>query len=296
MYTRRTKRRKYLPQPSNEPTVLGAAVATAVHSRTEDLLHLIVEYPVCEAKDLPGMAELMLRMLGEIHIQEEPTERQSQIIERASEELRKSQRQFRAAMTWLCSPKQLGSAAQTGLKLLASGKWEPGRYPHIDKESENFVGYFEIHGLRHFHIRLSLQDGRLVPFPRIAHLVDLFCACILDRCFGRAESEMPIKICPTCRMLFLSERKRFCSKDCQWRHYWTPDRRADDKWVKDLEKFSRTCKRQYGRSIEDLRKRLTLRTVKKRLESIRKRAKKENWAGWPTIVRRLQAVEQLTYK
>ena len=97
-------------------------------------------------------------------------------------------------MTWLCSPKPLDPEVQTDLKSLASGKWEPGRYPQIGKQNERFVRYFETHGLRHFHIRLSLQDDRLIPQPRVAHLVDLFCACILDRCLGQKASEMPFKI------------------------------------------------------------------------------------------------------
>jgi len=133
----------------------------------------------------------------------------------------------------------------------------------------------------------------LLPVPRIVHLVDVFCACILDRCLGRKVREMPVKICPRCRNLFLSERKRFCSEKCQWKSYWTPERRSDDKWVKDLEKFSERCGPKYGRSIEDLQKRLALPKVIQRLESIRKKIEKKDWAGWPTIELRIDAIEKL---
>ena len=296
MYTPRQRPRKNLKQ-SGETTVLGHAVAAAVHDRTEDLLRLTIEYFRWDGTTgISDLAELLLRTLGEIHIQGEPTDEQSEIIDRASKELQKSHRQFRAAMTWLCTPKDSNSAASPSPKLLASGKVRPGRYPLIDKETENFVRYFEAHGLRHFKSSLSLQEGRLLPFPRIVHLVDVFCACILDRCLGRKASEMPVKICPRCRNLFLSERKRYCSKECQWKHHWTPERRADDKWVKDLVKFSELCKRKYGRSIEDLQKKLALPKTIQRLESIKKKVAKEDWAGWVKIAQRIETIEKLAAK
>ncbi len=260
MYTRRGRPRKYLTQPSEEPTLLGNAVAAAVHGRTNDLLQLTIEYFRCDrTKVFLDLAQLLLEALGEINIQGEPTDQQNEIIDWASKELQKS-------------------------------------YPLIDKKSENFIRYFEVHGLRHFRSRLSLQNGRLLPHPRIVHLVDVFCACVLDRCLGRKVSEMPFKICPRCRKLFLSERRQFCSKDCQWRSYWTPERRSDDKWVKDLEKFSEHCKPKYGRSIVDLQQRLALPKVIQRLDSIKKKIEKKDWAGWPTIAQRIDAVEKLAAK
>lgn len=268
-----------------------------MHGRTEDLLQLTIEYFCCDGtKDISDLAELLLRALGEIHIQGEPTDQQNEIIDRASKELQKNHRQFRAAVTWLCSPKYSDPVASPSLKLLASGKVKPGRYPLVDKKSENFIRYFEGHGLRHFRSRLSLQDGRLLPLPRIVHLVDVFCACMLDRCLGLKVSEMPIKICPRCRKLFLSERRQFCSKDCQWKHYWTPERRSDDKWIKDLEKFSERCKPKYGRSVADLRKKLALPKVTQRLKSVKGKIEKEDWAGWAKIAQRIEAIEKLAAK
>src|SRR6266853_2364980 len=297
MYTGRVVRRKKLLRRSEESTLLGNAVAAAVHGRTEYLLQLTIQYFRCDGTDgISHMAELLLRALGEIHIQGEPTQQQNEMIDLASKELQKSHRQFRAAMTWLCSPKVSAPAASPSMKLLASGKVMPGRYPLIDKKSENFVKYFEVHGVRHFRSSLSLQEGRLLPLPRIVHLVDVFCACILDRCLGRKPSEMPVKLCPRCRKLFPSKRREFCSTDCQWKSYWTPARRADDKWAKDLEKFSEHCTPKYGRSIGDLQKRLALPKVTQRLESIKKKIEKEDWAGWARIAQRIEAIERLAVK
>jgi hypothetical protein len=296
MYTPRVRPRKNLKR-SGQPTLLGNAVAAAVHGRTEDLLRLTIEYFRSDGtKGISDLAELLLRTLGEIHIQGESTDQQNEIIDRASKELHRSHRKFRAAMTWLCSPKDSCSAAPPSLTLLASGKVKPGRYPLIDKESENFVRYFEAHGLRHFKSELSLQDGRLLPIPQFVHLVDVFCACILDRCLGRKGSEMPVKICPRCRTLFVSERRQFCSKNCQWKHYWIPERRSDDKWVKDLEKFSERCEAKYGRSIVDLQKRLAMLKVVQRLVSIKKKIEREDWAGWARIAQRIEAIEKLAAK
>jgi hypothetical protein len=295
MYTPRLRPPRNL-KLSGETTLLGNAVAAAVHDQTEDLLRITIEYFRWDGtKGISELAELLLRALGEIHVQGEPTDRQNEMIDRATAELQRSHRQFRAAMTWLCSRKDSDSAVSPSLKLLASGKVRPGRYPLVDKKSETFIRYFEVHGLKHFKSELSLQNGRLLPVPRIVHLVDVFCACMLDLCLRRKVSEMPVKICPRCRNLFLSERKQFCSKDCQWKHHWTPERRADDKWVKDLEKFSERCKPQYeyGLSILDLQKRLALPKTIHRLESIRKKVAKGDWKGWAKIGQRIKAIEKL---
>ena len=297
MYTRRVRRKKKLPKPSQGSTLLGSAVAAAVHGQTEYLLRLTIQYFRCDGtNDMFGLAELLLRALGEIQIQGDPTDWQVEIIDRASNELQKSHRQFRAAMTWLCSQKDSRPAASPSMKLLASGKVRWGRYPLIDKKSENYVRYFEAHGIRHFRSSLSLQEGRLLPRPRIVHLVDVFCACILDRCLGRKVSEMPVKICPRCHQLFLSKRRDFCSKDCQWKSYWTPARRADDKWIKDLEKFSERCRPKYGRSVADLRKKLALPKVRQRLESIKKNIANEDWTGWARIAQRITVIEDVAAK
>jgi hypothetical protein len=275
-------------------TVLGSAIGAVLHGLSEgDFLELILAYANCDESAIPpGFTELLLRVLGEVYIRDERTDEQKKEIRRAEQELRRSHRNFRSALVWLCSAKDSAATAFSSQKLFQSGKLEWGRYPLIDKTSENFVRYFETH-LRHFKIHLSLQEGRLLASPRICHLVDLFCACLLDRCVGRTWSEMPIKLCPTCGKLFLSERKQYCSNECQWKHYWTPERRADDKWVKDLERLARNCKPKYGRSIEDLRKKLASPKTAKRLVLIKKKAEKEIWGGWPKIVKKIDAIEKL---
>lgn len=294
MYTRRAGPKKISLLPTEEPTLLGSAIAAAVRGRTEYLQELMVEYfRADESQNITHLAELLLRTLGEIHLEEEPTDKQNLIIERAAEDLRKSHDKFRAAVTWLCSPKHLGPARRTSLRLLASGKWQPGRYPSIDEPSEKHIKYLEAHGLRHFRIHLSLQEGRLVPAPRIEHLIDLFCAYLLDRCLDRKVSEMPIKICPKCGKMFLSQRKQFCSGQCQWKSYWTAQRRADDKWVKDLKNFAERCKPRYGRSISDLRERLERPKVVQRLKSIKRRGTAEDWRGWTRILERIKSIEGL---
>jgi hypothetical protein len=291
------RQRKNLPRPSEDSSLLGNAVAAAVHGRTAYLLQLTIEYFRCDGtQDIYDLAKLLLRTMGEIHGNGEPTDQENQIIQKASKELQKSHRQFRAAMTWLCSPKHSDHTAPPSLKLLASGRVEWGRYPLIDKKSENFIRFFEGHGVRHFRSRLSLQDGRLLPEPQIVHLIDIFCACILDRCLGRTVSEMPVKICPRCQKLFVSVRRGFCSKECQWKHYWTRERRADDKWVKDLQWFADKCQPEYGRSIRDLQKKLALPKLKQRLKSIKEKIEKEDWAGWAKVARRIDEIEKLATK
>jgi hypothetical protein len=289
---------KKLGDLTERPSILGTAVTAALHGLSEEgLLQLIVAYANWNGTDkTPGLSELLLRGLGEIHIQGEPTDQQSGVIQRASEELQKSQPKFRAGITWLCSSKNSKAAASPSLKQLESGSVEWGRYPLIDKTSEDFIRYFENHGLNHFKSRLSLQEGRLLLVPRCVHLVDLFCACILDRCLGRRSSEMPIKICLRCGIFFSNRRGVFCSKNCQWKHYWTPERRADDKWIRDLETFSKACIPKYGRSVADLRKRLALPRVNQRLESIKNKIEKKDWAGWTLISQRIEAIEELAAK
>jgi hypothetical protein len=297
MYTH-PKLGKKVRNLTETPTVLGAAVAATLRGIGENgLLELIVVYANWTGTDdMLGQAELLLSALGEININGEPTDQQNEIIERASRELQESHRKFRSAMTWLCSSKDSNAARSPSLKVLESGRVEWGRYPLIDKINEDFLRYFEKHGLNHFRSRLSLQEGRLLLVPRLVHFIDLYCACILNSCLGRKSSEMPIKICPRCRKFFASQRRGFCSKECQWTNYWTPERRSDDKWLKDLEKFSEHCKRRYGRTIEDLQKKLALPKTIQRLESIKKKIGKKDWSGWAKIAQRIKAIEDVAAK
>ena len=94
MYTPRLRSRKNLKR-SSQPTLLGNAVAAAVRGRTEDLLQLTIEYFRCDGtKGISDLAELLLRALGEIHIQGEPTDQQNEKIDRASKELQRATASF----------------------------------------------------------------------------------------------------------------------------------------------------------------------------------------------------------
>jgi len=289
---------KRLREVAECPAALGATVGATLHGlREEDLLQLIVAYVNSDGIKAPsGLAEVLLRALGEIHIQGEPTDQQSEVIQRASDELQRSHRNFRAAMKWMCSPKDSKPDAARSRKLLESGKLEWGRYPLIERTSENFVQYFEDHGLKHFKSRLSLQDGRLLAVPRITHLVDVFCACILKGSLATQPTEMAIKLCPQCDKFFANQRRDFCSSKCQWKHYWTPERRADDKWVKDLKNFAEKCKPRYGRSVADLQKKLALPNVARRMNSIKAKIDKEDWTGWAKIAERINTIEKSAAK
>jgi hypothetical protein len=98
-----------------------------------------------------------------------------------------------------------------------------------------------------------------------------------------------------CKNFFISQQSKagFCSRDCQWRHYWTPERRADDKWVRELAKFSDECKPKFGRSGADLQKKLVSPKVNQRLKSIKVKIERDDWAGWTKIAQRIEAIEKL---
>ena len=223
----------------------------------------------------------------------EPTDRQRVSIQKTAGELQRSRDRFRAAVKWLCSPKNSKPVVPPKrlAKLLESGKLEWGRYPEIDLASENFIKYFEDHGLKHFRIRPSLQDGRLILFPRCIHSVDLFCAFLLNECSGKPTSEMPIKTCRQCEKLFWSPSRvaEFCSRDCQWNHYWTPERKRDDTYIKRLEEFIDNCRGQKrGFSHKDLRAKLMLDGVAGRVNLIEKRWLRE----WPKLGIRTRAIQR----
>jgi hypothetical protein len=244
---------------------------------------------------LERLAFLLLAVTQDLHLDpetREPTNEQREAIGRAATELQNGRHRFRAAVKWLCSPKssQPGLSPNRLARLLESGKLEWGRYPDIDQSSENFIKYFEDHGLKHFRIRPSLMENRLILSPRCVHFVDLLCAFLLHECSGKRTTEMPIKTCGQCGKLFWSPSKaaEFCSRDCQWNHYWTPERKRDDTYIKRLEEFVDNCTRQtHGFSRKDLGAKLTSHQVAKRLNLIEKRWIRE----WPKLATRVRAIQ-----
>ena len=124
---------------------------------------------------------------------------------------------------------------------------------------------------RQLFIVVNLKSGEsrrvLVLVPRCIHFVDLFCGFLLIECSGKKLSEMPIKVCLHCRQLFAPPKKaEFCTRTCQWKHYWTPERRRDDIYVRRLEQRAKECLgRRYGFSMKDLQSMLVSRKVSERL-------------------------------
>ena len=155
------------------------------------------------------------------------------------------------------------------------------------------IKYLETHGLKHFTMRPRLEDnGILILSPRCLHLIDLFCAFLLSECQGKGPAEMPLKICRRCALLFVSERKstEFCpTTKCQWKAYWTPERKSDHEYVRRLTQLADKCSSSSGGySVADLRKKLEQPKVRQRLQQI-----EECWhAEWPGIVKKVAEVKK----
>lgn len=289
--------RKMLREQVRRPGALSGVLSAALGGfGKKALTELIVEY--YNRTDVGVFEKLALVLLSQVLREipwsetQDPTDEQSKAIQQAAEELQKSQGKFRAAVAWLCSPKtseRAGSPKEFD-KLFKSGELVWGRHPDIDQTSEDFVKYFENHGLKHFTIRPSLQDGRLILFPRCVHLVDVFCAFLLNECSDKKPSEMALKTCRQCKKLFSSQQRKvaeFCSGKCRENNFWTPKRRRDYRYVQRLDELAQKCsKGTHGFSIKDLRAKLAKTKVAVRLDRIKK-----DWKDWPKIIRMIQAIK-----
>lgn len=70
---------------------------------------------------------------------------QERSVRSTAEELKRERAKFRSSVVWLCSPKPEPIPVLSSHKraqLLKAGKLYWGRYPMIDRETENFVRYF----------------------------------------------------------------------------------------------------------------------------------------------------------
>src|SRR3989442_13090954 len=81
--------------------------------------------------------------------EEELNDEETQDVRSAAKELRRHERKFREAVTWLCSSKDLAKQIQ---EHWLRTKGEPrnlvfGRYPTIDQRSESSLKYLEDHGI-----------------------------------------------------------------------------------------------------------------------------------------------------
>jgi len=303
--------RKILREAVDKQAAVGGVISAALGDfRKEALLQLIVAYynesDVAASAVVAGrfgtdylffngverLAWLLLTVTEGFRLDpetREPTDKQSTIVRKATRELLEGRRKFQGAVSWLCSnkdPKPASSPRKLS-KLLKEGKLEWGRYPNIDRTTEDFIRYFEIHGLKHLRIHASLQGGRLVLVPRCIHFVDLFCGFLLIECSGKKLSEMPIKVCLHCRQLFAPpKRAEFCTRTCQWKHYWTPERRRDDIYVRRLEQRAKECLgRRYGFSMKDLQSMLVSRKVSERLKRV-----ETDWKDWPRMIDRISTL------
>ena len=292
MYTRRLNQK--VAEKANLRRPAGSAARSVVHFLSErDLLELTIAYANARpSKQITELAEIVLHALGEIG--RTPNEVEDAIVDRAALELTHDLSEFRSALTWMCSEKIVEKSISIGVSSLRRVEWGRGRL--IGRDNERFVSYFEAHGLKNFQRHLSLQQGILLSRPRLHRYVDLFCAYVLDLTLDCEPSEMPIKICPNCQMFFASQRNKYCSSRCQWKNYWTPERRKHDKWVRDLEVFLKMCKPRYGRSIRDLRSRLSTPKAIQRIAAIRQLAASESWSGWANVIERLNSVERAAAK
>jgi hypothetical protein len=218
----------------------------------------------------------------------------SEILDWAVDELRADQPAFRAAVKWLCLPKKVGRNEAEFKAALTSGNWRMGRYPEIDSESESFLSYFEEHGLRHFKLTPLLIDGRLSLGIDRTHLVDLFCAYLLNECNERDLAEMPLKVCRRCEKLFSSNLKsaEFCSTKCREKSFWTPERKRDYNKVCRWETHAEnSLKKKHGFTIADMNRLKEITSKNQVLDKIAAR-----WKDWPKITEKIERIRAAILK
>src|SRR3989442_7011676 len=91
---------------------------------------------------------------------------------------------------------------------------------------------------------------------------------------------MPIKLSAQWGKLFsaitakgtVRPQKEYCSFNCQQAGWWTPEKKADNAFVRRLQRVAESAVQERdGYSIDDLQKRLERPKVKQRLTEIEKR-------------------------
>lgn len=300
MYTPDLKAIKKKSEMRRRP--LGSSLAAMVRGSDKDLCEILVLYfnGEVEGEGAEYFTALLMNQIGNPYPHwDNPSDAEAKQIQKDVKELRAHHRKFKEAVTWLCGPKHAahGLPQKRLLKLHRAGKVEWGRYPDIDSHNEDFVEYFERHGLRDFKLRASLQEGELLLFPRLQHIVDIFCAFLINECAGKKPDDMPVKICLSCGKLFsvfklkgkTRARKRHCSLNCQQAGWWTKEKRADDVYVKRLSEVAEyALTGKHGYAAANLRERLDRPRVKQRLEKIKNRWERE----WPKIAERVAEIEQ----
>jgi hypothetical protein len=263
-------------------TPLEASTFDVVKDRAIAAIRERAERP--KAPPLTGLAVIADIMRTESHFRFP----EGYTISRAVVELEERRTRFCEALRWLCSPKATEPAVPSDelAALVAKGIW--GRYPEIDKSSEDAVAYFEDHGVKHFKRHLFLKRGRILSIWLPDHLIDLFCVFLLAECEGKNPTEMPFKFCRKCNKFFFSdlegkarERKQFCSPTCQQVGHWTKSShaRSDSGFVERL----------LLNNPPDLRERLAKPGTRERLAKI-----KNDWQDWAALMNKVAEIETLT--
>jgi hypothetical protein len=208
--------------------------------------------------------------------------------EKAVAEMRGHHKEFRKALRWLCSPKDVpksGLAISDTLlaRILRSGRL--GRSPDIDRVSEKYLRYFETHGFSHFRDHLWMPGiPTFIGTSSFRHWIDLFCRYLVHECAGQTPEGMPVKICRHCKRLFSvaefkeagRRRKTYCSTECQQHNFWTKERRAEDMFV---------------RRIADKPERYKEPSVQQRLQEIEK-----HWPAASGIILSIQRIRKRATK
>jgi hypothetical protein len=157
-------------------------------------------------------------------------------------QLRRDRRPFCLAVAWLCSPKRVSKSRR---RTPGGGS---GWFTEREPASRGYLRYFETHGLSHINQSLWTPSSRRTfhVTSTFRHWIDLFCAFLVNECRGTLPKEMPVKICRRCKRLFsvaessgkARRRKAYCSTKCQQDGFWTPKRRAEDRFVRRFEDLS----------------------------------------------------------
>lgn len=215
--------------------------------------------------------------------------------ERAVRDLQEERDQFRDAVIWLCTPRQLPEISVDPVEHSDSDLLNPFLALRADvlgillspprtAEDEKYLRYFEQHGITHIKKDLTWALDRLAIRSTPLHLIDLFCSFLIEGAL-QGQDDMPVKMCSNCQSLFSCTKlkgrarlkKKYCSTKCQNAGYWVVDRRTDYRYVERFDDYS----------DPDLRKRLTEPKVQQRLQEI-----EERWSKWPGILDRIKVLRK----
>ena len=159
-------------------------------------------------KDSERMAFLLLQMTERFRLtDDDASDEELRRIQKNAQELRTSRQRFQAAVKWLVSsPKETKPAAATkeAEEIVCIGENRSRSFPTHRQEKR---GICQILRRPWFETPPNQSDSPRLFIPstsRYHHLVDLFCAFLLNECAGKALSEMPFKVCGQCERLIFA--------------------------------------------------------------------------------------------